>query len=149
MQNILLKGFEEFIKIIKINNIKQKQLEKGLAQYKNKYNNLLNNKKNNNNNNIIKEINEEKKKFEIELNDNKNKEIKEITDKYENKMKKQNENIEQLNFKKNALKLGNKNLSNQIKQQQIKNKIENITLNNIGNLKKIIYLKNQNEKIMK
>ena len=135
MQKILLKGVEEYFKTIKINNIKQKQLEKELNEYKIKYNNLLYNKKNNNNN-IIKEINEEKKKFEIELNDNKNKEIKEITNKYENKMKEQNENIEQLNFEINALKLGNKNLSNQIKQQQIKNKIENININNIGNFKK-------------
>ena len=148
MQKILLKGVEEYIKTIKINNIKQKQLEKELNEYKIKYNNLLYNKKNNNNN-IVKEINEEKKKFEIELNDNKNKEIKEITNKYENKMKEQNENIEQLNFEINALKLGNKNLSNQIKQQQIKNKIENININNIGNFKKNDLFKELEGKKMK
>ena len=144
MEKILLKGVEEYFKTIKVNNIKQKQLEKELNEYKIKYNNLLYNNKNNNN--IIKEINEEKKKFEKELNDNKNNEIKEIKNKYENKIKEQNENIEQLNFEINALKLENKNLLNQIKQQSIKNKMENINTNNIGNFKKNDLFKELEEK---
>ena len=145
MEKILLKGVEEYFKTIKVNNIKQKQLEKELTEYKNKYNNLLFNNKNNNNN-IIKEINEEKQKFEKELNDNKNNEIKVIKNKYENKMKEQNENIEQLNFEINALKLEKKNLLNQIKQQSIKNKMENINTNNIGNFKKNDLFKELEEK---
>ena len=125
MEKILIKGIMEYFKIInKKYNLKIKELEEELKNYKNKYYDLLKNsnyKENNPDNIIIKKI----KGIVNDKNiDNiKDKEIKELKDKYEKIIEEKNEEINDLNFNIIKINLEKKKLEH----QKIKKHLENIT----------------------
>ena len=132
MGKIIIKGIQGYLKVFNNNfNLKIKELEKNLSEYKNKYYNLLNNnnyikedKQENNFNTKSQDIKYDKKISEAECNIINDKEIQKLKNKYEMMLKQKSEEINELNLQILKLNLEKKKL----RHQKIKKHIEDMNL---------------------
>ena len=153
MGKIIIKGIQGYLKVFNNNfNLKIKELEKNLSEYKNKYYNLLNNnnyikedKQENNFNTKSQDIKYDKKISEAECNIINDKEIQKLKNKYEMMMKQKNDEINELNLQILKLNLEKKKL----RHQKIKKHIEdmNLDIENNFNDKKIKEIKFQKSEL--
>ena len=153
MGKIMIKGIQGYLKVFNNNfNLKIKELEKNLSEYKNKYYNLLNNnnyikedKQENNFNTKSQDIKYDKKISEAECNLINDKEIQKLKNKYEMMLKQKSDEINELNLQILKLNLEKKKL----RHQKIKKHIEdmNLDIENNFNDKKIKEIKFQKSEL--